>query len=90
MDLIRTSADAASPGWPGIGAIDADAAASDTVDLTVACRGIYVGVTGNLKVTMPDGTTPTFLNIAAGVVHPIAATRVWSTGTTATGLFAIL
>lgn len=50
--------------------------------------GFYVGVTGDVKVTMIDGTTPTWPALAAGVPHPIQCTHIWSTGTTATGIVA--
>jgi len=45
-----------------------------------ATRGLYLGVAGDLKVTMADGTVVTFANLAAGVVHSLAVKRVWSTG----------
>lgn len=47
-------------------------------------RSLYVGVTGNVTVTHPDGTTVQYLNIAAGVYHPIGGTHV--TEATAAGL----
>lgn len=52
-------------------------------------RGIYVGTAGNLKVMMNDGTALTFTAIAAGIVHPIAAIMVYSTGTTASNIVAL-
>lgn len=62
---------------------------SNTVNLTNATRGIYVGGTGDLKVDMIGGETVTLVGVAAGVVHPIAALRVYATGTTATLLVAL-
>ncbi len=59
---------------------------SDTVDLTVPARGIFVGVSGDVKVTMIDGTVGVWPNLVAGVIHPIEAKRIWVTGTTATGI----
>lgn len=58
----------------------------NTNQLTHSTRGIYVGATGNLKVTTVGGEEITFTGVAAGVVHPIAAIIIWSTGTTATGI----
>lgn len=53
------------------------------------CRGIYVGVTGNVSLIplVGDGVTPVvFKNAQAGSVIPAIATRVNATGTTATDL----
>lgn len=58
-------------------------------DLAVASRGIYVGGTGTLKVTMLGGEAVTFTAIAAGVFHRLRVTRVWATGTTATTIHAL-
>jgi hypothetical protein len=52
-------------------------------------RGLYVGVTGDVKVDMPGSSAITFVGLAAGIIHPICATRVYSTGTTATSIVAI-
>lgn len=52
-------------------------------------RGIYVGVSGDVKVTMLDGTAVTFVGLAAGVIHPICCVQVFSTGTTATDIVAL-
>jgi hypothetical protein len=57
---------------------------SDTAD-SVNYRAVYVGGAGNLKVTTKTGTDTT-LAVIAGQVIPIAVTRVFSTGTTATGI----
>lgn len=59
---------------------------SDTVDLTSPGRGLYVGVSGNIKIMYEDGTTDTFTNLADGMWHPMEITRVYSTGTTATDI----
>ena len=62
---------------------------SDSVDLTNPCRGIYVGVSGNVAVVLAGGETVTFVNLVAGVLHGIRATRILSTGTTATSIVAV-
>lgn len=61
----------------------------DTNQLTHATRGIYIGSTGNIKVTTVGGEAVTFTSIAAGVIHPIAAIIIWSAGTTATGIVGV-
>ena len=57
---------------------------SDSTDLAVNVRAIVIAVAGDIKVTRVDGTAVT-LTVPAGLL-PIRATRVWATGTTATGL----
>ena len=52
---------------------------SDTQDLDSVTTWINCTTTGALKVTMLDGTTPTWF-LAAGYLHRIRATRIWSAG----------
>ncbi len=67
--------------------------ASDSTNLpSGSCRGIYVGVAGDVALYGADdavGTSVVFKNLVAGVVHPLAARRVLSTGTTATDIVAV-
>ncbi len=58
---------------------------SDSVDLAVASRGINVAGSGSIQVTTVGGSTAT-VHIAAGGVFPIRVTRIWATGTNATGI----
>ncbi len=58
----------------------------DSNDLTDPCSGFYVGVAGAVKVITASGETVTFANVVAGIVVPLAITRVFSTGTAATGI----
>ena len=60
---------------------------SDTADLPAASTFIYVGGTGNLKVTMLGGEILPFGTVPVGW-HPIRVTRVW-TSTTATNIVAV-
>jgi hypothetical protein len=60
---------------------------SDMVDFPAASTFIYVGVSGNIKVTMLGGEILTFANVPVGW-HPIRVTRVW-TSTTATNIIAV-
>ena len=62
---------------------------NNDADLAVVTRGVYVGGTGTLKVTMLGGEEVTFTGLAAGMIHPIRASRIWSTGTSATGVIGI-
>ena len=65
-----------------------DTATIDFAGIPMATRGISIVATGTLRVltvhdedvTIPDGA------LAAGVIHPMAVKRVYSTGTTATGI----
>lgn len=52
-------------------------------------RGLYVGASGDVAVDMASGDTVTFAGLAAGIVHPLQVTRVYATGTTATGIVAL-
>jgi hypothetical protein len=58
---------------------------NDAADLTRPIRGLSVSVAGNVKVTRKDGTTDT-LPLPAGGPFPMAVSRIWAAGTTATGL----
>lgn len=57
----------------------------DTQDLASASRGINVSGTGTVRVTTVGGDTET-VYIAAGSAFPLRVTRIWATGTTATGI----
>lgn len=67
--------------------IDLDVVKSDTDDIPGgSVNGVYVGGAGNLKVVTAGGETVTFNNCQAGSIIPWAVARVFSSGTTATGL----
>ena len=53
------------------------------------CRAIYVGVTGDVKVTMAQGNEVTFQGVVGGTVLPIQVNQVHATGTNATGIVAL-
>jgi hypothetical protein len=62
---------------------------ADGSDLPIApTRALYVGVAGDVKVDMADGTTVTFKNAPAGVL-PVSVKRVYATGTAATNILAL-
>ena len=52
-----------------------------------ATRAIVVTGAGTVAVAMADGTTAT-VQVAAGILMPIAVKRIYSTGTTASGIVA--
>lgn len=81
----RTNPSPTFPMFPG-GA--ATFTASDSVNLPTPSV-IYVGGAGDVKVTTAQGDEVTFGGLAAGQVVPVQVIRVWSTGTTATGLLRI-
>ena len=60
----------------------------DATDLPRASRALNVAGAGSLRVTTVAGTTAT-LQVAAGIAFPVRVTRVWATGTTATGIVAL-
>jgi hypothetical protein len=62
----------------------------DTNDLAGGLtKGIYIGGSGDLKVTFENGSSATFTALSAGVIHPIAAKKIQATGTTATNILAV-
>lgn len=63
---------------------------SDSVDLTYVTRGISLAAAGALKVVTHGGETVVIPSgaLTAGIIHPLRVTRIWSTGTDATGIVA--
>lgn len=62
---------------------------SNTVDLPTAARAIRARVAGDLRITTYKGVVRNTY-IAAGEVLPVVAIRVHATGTTATGIEALI
>ena len=58
----------------------------DTNELAHVTRGIYVGVSGDLKVELVSGDIVTYVDLVAGVTHAKEIKLVYSTGTTATDI----
>jgi len=56
----------------------------------VMARAIYVGVGGDIACRSADGTSVVFKDVPTGSVLPIATDQVFSTGTGATNLVALL
>lgn len=57
----------------------------DAADLAITTRALYVGTSGNLRVTLASGDIVTFANVGAGW-HPLRVSRVWATGTAASDI----
>jgi hypothetical protein len=55
----------------------------DTNELSNITRGLYLGVTGDVTVVMANGDEIQFLNMAAGIIHPLRVKIVKDTGTDA-------
>ena len=60
----------------------------DAVDLAEVTIGLNVATPGIVRVTTLDGSVSD-VSLAAGSVVPLRVTRVWATGTTATGIRAL-
>ena len=64
-------------------------APSDTAELAEVSKALYVGVSGDLTVSLVGSTTPVLFKNAPVGYHPIRATSVKATGTTATNIVAL-
>ena len=58
----------------------------DATDLPTVTRALYVGVSGNVVVTMQSGQTVTLVNVMAGSLLPLRVARVAASDTTAQNL----
>lgn len=54
-----------------MGARGAIAIGASTWAGTEVARGIYLGASGDVTLTMEDGTSVEFVALAAGIVHPL-------------------
>jgi len=61
---------------------------SNTVDLALPSSALHISVAGTLKVDMVSGETVAFPVVPVGTIH-IAVTRVYATGTAATGIVSL-
>ena len=50
---------------------------------------LYIGTGGNVKVLTSSGDEVTFTNVADGTFFPVQVIKVFSTGTTASGIIAL-
>lgn len=58
---------------PAIGVVSITPADADLAD---DLRGFYVGVTGNVAVQCPDGTTATFVGVPVGQIIPVLCRQI--------------
>ena len=65
----------------------ADVTPSDTQDLPVTTRALWVGGAGDVAVRMAGGTDNVFVNVSG--LLPIRVDRVRATGTTAASIVAV-
>ena len=62
---------------------------SDTANLAVPAKRLWVGGVGNLTIMTGGGETTVFTAVPAGTLLPVQALRVFSTGTTASLIVAM-
>lgn len=89
--MATTAVDAFSGHTPGLDSPYTHGAAistSDSADLANVTRAIAVGVAGTVKVDMAGGETGITLTLPVGI-HRLRVTKVYATGTAATGLVAL-
>lgn len=60
----------------------------DGQDLPAVSRALNVAASGAVQITTAGGDTVS-VTVAAGVVFPVRARRIWAAGTTATGIVAM-
>jgi hypothetical protein len=61
---------------------------SDTANLPTSSKRLWVGGSGNVKLTTVGGSTVTYLAVPAGTYLQVRAQQVFATGTTATNIIA--
>lgn len=59
-------------------------------DMAQSARAVYIGTGGDMKVTTVGGDVVTFTNLSAGSLMPVSVKRIWSTGTTASGIVGLI
>jgi hypothetical protein len=69
-------------------ALDAVAVTASDATIIPVTRALYVGTGGNIKVRMSSGNSVVFTNVAAGI-FPVQVDMVYTTSTTASGMFAL-
>ncbi len=60
----------------------------DSADLPHVARALYIGVSGDVRMTTIGGTDITYKSVPVGFFEH-GATRIWVTGTTATDINAV-
>jgi len=65
---------------------------NDSTDLSYVTRAFMVNAGGDIKVAMltgGEGDSSVIVTCLAGIVYPFRVTRIYATGTTATGITAL-
>lgn len=62
---------------------------NDSADLAVMTKAFIVGAAGDIKVDMAEGEDALVIYAIAGFQYNLQITRVYSTGTDATGIVAL-
>lgn len=62
---------------------------SDSVQLTVIPKSIYVGVAGDITMLLAKDTVPVLFKAVANGVCPVRPLQIYATGTTATNIVAL-
>ena len=75
--MAKTSPSPTYPMFPEDAAAITPSNSTDLAQFSV----VYVGGTGNVKVTTAQGTTVTFSNVPSGSVLPVRVRRVWADST---------
>lgn len=84
--MILNDLQYALPGCDSAAAVDLSSA---DATLAPACRRLYVGVTGDVTVSLEkSGTIITFRNVPVGYLD-VRATKVYKTGTSASQIVAL-
>lgn len=63
---------------------------SDTENIPFVAKGIFVGTGGTISILAVGDTEAVTLTVQDGAILPIRARRINATGTTATGLVALI
>lgn len=62
---------------------------SDSAELSIATRGLYIGGAGDVVAVLSSGDEVTFTGMLAGAIYPLRVKQVKSTNTTATSIIGL-
>ena len=62
---------------------------SNSTNLSHVTRGLFVGIIGDVHVVTAGGDDVTFIDMAAGVIHPLRIRQILVSGTNASELIGI-
>jgi len=72
-----------------VAAIDGGSGATGDQTLDDSHTALYVGVGGDVVLTLQSGSDATFKNLASGQILPVKFTAIKATNTTATNMLAL-